>query len=63
MTARRLLRRPAGPDELAGARDMPGPPAVQVTALLAACADPAAPVTAGGLAVPGQPVTSPGRPA
>jgi hypothetical protein len=35
----------------------------QVTALLAACADPAAPVTAARLAVPGQPVTSPGRPA
>ncbi len=34
----------------------------QVTALLAACADPAAPVTAGRLAVPGQPVTGPGRP-
>ena len=35
----------------------------QVTALLAACADPAAPVTAGRLAVPGRPVTGPGRPA
>jgi hypothetical protein len=35
----------------------------QVTALLAACADPGAPVTAARLAVPGQPVTSPGRPA
>jgi hypothetical protein len=35
----------------------------QVTALLAACADPAAPVTAGRLAIPGQPVTSRGRPA
>jgi PrgI family protein len=35
----------------------------QVTALLAACADPAAPVTAARLAVPGQPVTSRGRPA
>jgi hypothetical protein len=33
----------------------------QVTALLAACADPAAPVTAARLAVPGQPVTGPGR--
>jgi PrgI family protein len=33
----------------------------QVTALLAACADPAAPATAGRLAVPGQPVTGPGR--
>jgi hypothetical protein len=35
----------------------------QVTALLAACADPHAPVTSARLAVPGQPVTSPGRPA
>ena len=35
----------------------------QVTALLAACADPEAPLTAARLAVPGQPVTSPGRPA
>ena len=35
----------------------------QVTALLAACADPDAPLTAARLAVPGQPVTSPGRPA
>jgi PrgI family protein len=35
----------------------------QVTALLAACADPAAPAGAARLAVPGQPVTSPGRPA
>ena len=35
----------------------------QVTALLAACADPAAPASAARLAVPGQPVTSPGRPA
>jgi len=35
----------------------------QVTALLAACADPAAPVTAARLAVPGQPPASPGRPA
>jgi hypothetical protein len=35
----------------------------QITALLAACADPAAPVTATRLAVPGQPVSSPGRPA
>jgi hypothetical protein len=35
----------------------------QVTALLAACADPAAPLTAGRLAVPGHPVTGPGRPA
>jgi hypothetical protein len=37
----------------------------QVTALLAACADPSAPVIAGRLAVPGQPVTTagPGRPA
>jgi len=35
----------------------------QVTALLAACADPEAPRTAARLAVPGQPVTSPGRPA
>ena len=33
----------------------------QVTALLAACADPAAPLTATRLAVPGQPVTGPGR--
>jgi hypothetical protein len=35
----------------------------QVTALLAACADPEAPLTAARLAVPGQPFTSPGRPA
>jgi len=35
----------------------------QVTALLAACADPEAPLTAARLAVPGQRVTSPGRPA
>jgi hypothetical protein len=35
----------------------------QVTALLAACADLEAPLTAARLAVPGQPVTSPGRPA
>ncbi len=35
----------------------------QVTALLAACADPEAPAGAARLAVPGQPVTSPGRPA
>ncbi|HEY7146967.1 MAG TPA: PrgI family protein [Streptosporangiaceae bacterium] len=35
----------------------------QVTALLAACADPAAPLPPGRLAVPGQPVTGPGRPA
>ena len=35
----------------------------QDTALLAACADPAAPVTAARLAVPGQPPASPGRPA
>lgn len=35
----------------------------QVTALLASCADPEAPVTAGRLAVPGRPVTSSGRPA
>ena len=36
----------------------------QVTALLAACADPAAPpLPAGPLALPGQPVTAPGRPA
>jgi len=35
----------------------------QVTALLAACADPEAPLTAARLAVPGQAVTSPGRPA
>ena len=36
----------------------------QVTALLAACADPAAPpLPAGRLALPGQPVTAPGRPA
>ncbi len=33
----------------------------QVTALLAACADPATPVTATRLALPGQPVTGPGR--
>jgi len=33
----------------------------QVTALLAACADPAAPLPAARLAVPGQPVTGPGR--
>ena len=36
----------------------------QVTALLAACADPSAPpLPAGRLALPGGPVTSPGRPA
>jgi len=35
----------------------------QVTALLAACADPEAPLTATRLGCPGQPVTSPGRPA
>jgi hypothetical protein len=35
----------------------------QLTALLAACADPAGPVTAARLAVPGQPPASPGRPA
>jgi hypothetical protein len=33
----------------------------QVAAVLTACADPAAPLTAGRLAVPGQPVTGPGR--
>jgi hypothetical protein len=33
----------------------------QVTALLAACADPAAPLPPARLAVPGQPVTGPGR--
>jgi type IV secretory pathway VirB4 component len=32
MTARRLLRRPAAPDGLAGAQDMPGPPALEITA-------------------------------
>ena len=32
MTARRLLRRRAAPDGLAGAQDMPGPPAVEITA-------------------------------
>jgi hypothetical protein len=32
MTARRLLRRPAGPAATAGGADMPGPPAVEVAA-------------------------------
>ncbi|HEY7142870.1 MAG TPA: hypothetical protein VH637_01365 [Streptosporangiaceae bacterium] len=32
MTLRRLLRRPAAPAEVTGGVDMPGPPAVQITA-------------------------------
>jgi len=50
--AARLL---AGADVTVSVLDGP-----QVTALLAAATDPAAPITAARLAVPGQPVTSPG---